>query len=57
MDNAICSNIGTKFGIVMGWKRVPRNNPLLNLIVYHELNNPSHYYSTTRYKNPIIKAV
>jgi len=56
MGNGSCSSIVTKRGVVVGWTRVPSNNPLPNPTVYHVLMRPDHY-CTTKYQNPVIKAI
>ncbi|KAE9540070.1 hypothetical protein AGLY_005322 [Aphis glycines] len=56
MGNGSCSSIVTKRGIVVGWTRVPSNNPLPNPTVYHVLVRPDHY-TTAKYLNPVIKAI
>jgi len=57
MGNGSCSSIVSKRGVVVGWTRVPSNNPLPNPTVYHVLVRPDHYHSTAKYQNPIIKAM
>lgn len=55
MDNVICSNIVTKFGIVMSWIKLSRNNPMLNPILCHEINKHDHYCCTARHKSLLSK--
>lgn len=57
MGNGSCSSIVTKRGVVVGWTRVPSNNPLPNPTIYHVLIRPDHYFSTAKYQNPVIKAI
>ncbi|CAI6362763.1 unnamed protein product [Macrosiphum euphorbiae] len=57
MGSGSCSSIVTKRGVVVGWTRVPSNNPLPNPTVYHVLIRPDHYFSTAKYQNPVIKAI
>lgn len=50
------TNIVTKRGVIVGWTRVPSNNPLPNPTVYHVLIKPD-YFSRAKDQNPIIKTI
>ncbi|XP_025410604.1 uncharacterized protein LOC112683682 isoform X2 [Sipha flava] len=51
-----CANIVTKRGVIVGWTRVPSNNPLPNPTVYHVLIKPD-YFDRAKDQNPIIKTI
>lgn len=57
VGNATSSRMVTKRGVIVGWTKVPSNDPFPNPIVYHVLVRPDHYFSTANYQNPIIKPV
>lgn len=56
MDNSSCSSKVTKRGVVVGWTRVPSNNPLPNPTVYHVLIRPDND-CTAKYQNPVIQSI
>lgn len=55
--NGACTNVVTKRGVVVGWTRVPSNNPLPNPTMYHVLIRPDHYFRAAKCQSPVIQTM
>lgn len=56
-SNGNSSHIVTNRGVIVGWTKVPSNNPFPNPTIYHVLIRPDHYFSSTKYQDPVIKPI